>query len=183
MKLENSGMHSKMIDVVCSWLEERQASVVVDGVSSPCFSLTDSVYQGTTWGPPLWNFFFADARFAIQDANFIETIFADDLNAFRGFPTALNNDHVMKSMAKCQKSLHSWGNANQVAFDPAKEHFSILHPQDNYGENFKLLGISFDTKLKMEQGISEIVAQSHHRVSMVLRCRRFNPLDALVRFY
>ena len=120
IKLEHSGMHIKIIDVICSWLEERRASVVVDNTSSPAFLFSDSVYQGTTWGPPLWNFFFADAAIPIQDADFTESMFADDLNAFRGFPKDFDNNYLKTEMEKCQNKLHYWGNANQVTFDPAK---------------------------------------------------------------
>ena len=34
----------------------------------------DMVFQGTVWGPPLWNVFYADARVAIQSAGFEEEI-------------------------------------------------------------------------------------------------------------
>ena len=183
MKLLHSGLHAKIVDATCSWLEERRAVVVVDSASSPDIILEDSVYQGTTWGPPLWNFFFADASVPIQDAKFTESTFADDLNAFRGFLTSFDNNHLMNEMTKCQKKLHNWGNANQVTFDPAKEHFLILHPNDGHGDNFKLLGTTFDHKLKMDQGICEIAAQSHIRISTILRCRRFYDTCTLIRFY
>ena len=85
-KLKKSGIHPQVLDVLWSWLQERKANIVVEGTMSDEFTLSNSVYQGTTWGPLLWNHDYA--KHAIHDANFIESIFADDLNAFRGF-----NDH------------------------------------------------------------------------------------------
>ena len=70
------------------------------------FTLNNSVYQGTTWGPPLWNHYYADAKHAIHDANFIESIFADDLNAFRGFKTTISDDQIRKELKECQRLLH-----------------------------------------------------------------------------
>ena len=82
-KLQNSGVHPKIVKVLQSWLGERSASVVVDGVASNQFCIDNSIYQGTIWGPPLWNHFFGDAKYAIKEANFIESISVDDLNAFQ----------------------------------------------------------------------------------------------------
>ena len=93
-KLRNSGAHPKLVNEIESWLGERNASIVVDGTASKHFCINNSVYQGTTWGPPLWNHFYGDAKHVIQEANFIESIFADDLNAFQGFKTSISNEHL-----------------------------------------------------------------------------------------
>ena len=122
-------------------------------------------------GPPLWNHYYADAKHAVHDANFIESIFADDLNAFQGFKTSISDDQIQEQLEECQRLLHLWGNANQITFDPAKESFHILHPRSNNTDKFKMLGITFDTQLKMEKCICEISAQRHSRISMILRCR------------
>ena len=46
-KLQRSGMHNDIIEIICSWLEARQACVVVDGETYPLSALLDSIYQGT----------------------------------------------------------------------------------------------------------------------------------------
>ena len=46
-----------------------------------------------------------------------------------------------------------------------------------------MLGITFDTQLKMEKCICEISAQGHSRISMILRCRKFYPCKILLRLY
>ena len=86
-------------------------------------------------------------------------------------------------MRNCQGKLHVWGAANQVCFDKTKEHFAILHKRKCYGENFKLLGVVFDTQLKMEQMVCEMAGQGHSRISMIMRCRRFYAPVILLRFY
>ena len=75
------------------------------------------------------------------------------------------------------------GIANQVIFDPIKESFHILHPRYSSNDSFKMLGIKFDTQLKMDQSICEIAAQGHSRITMILRCRRFYPCKILLRLY
>ena len=74
-----------LVDVIASWLGRRRANVIVGGEKSKCFFLQDMVYQGTVLGPILWNLFFGDAQIAIRMLKFIETIFADDLNAYQCF--------------------------------------------------------------------------------------------------
>ena len=68
----------------------------------------------------------------------------------------MSNDHLKNQMEYCQQCLHKWGHANQVVFDPAKEQFVIIHPSEKQCEYFKLLGITFDSQLKMEKGIREV---------------------------
>jgi hypothetical protein len=125
-KLKAKKVHKVIIDVLTSWLRSRRAHVVVGGSRSEEFTLSDMVFQGTVWGPPLWNAFYEDARRAINELMYTETVYADDLNAFRVFPASVQNTNVLKSLAACQTELHDWGRANQVAFDSKKESIHIL---------------------------------------------------------
>lgn len=77
-KLRAKRMHPAIIDVIVSWLRDRRAYVVVAGERSHEMTLKDMVFQGTVWGPPLWNIFYDDARQAINDWLFTEIVYADD---------------------------------------------------------------------------------------------------------
>ena len=72
-------------DVIASWLRSRTARVVVGGASSTEVVMNDMVYQGTVWGPWLWNAFFADVAHVLRQRGCKEVVFADDLNAFKVF--------------------------------------------------------------------------------------------------
>ena len=87
-KLEAKGVHPKIIKLISSWLEPRNASVVVGRQKSDSFRIKDMVYQGTVLGPQLWNLFFEDAYKAIREYWFEEVVFADDLSAFRIVPSS-----------------------------------------------------------------------------------------------
>ena len=82
-KLEAKGMEPSLVKVFASWLRSQKAKVLVGGQASEHFSLTDMIFQGTVWGPTLWNIFYEDARRAINEVFFKEVIYADDLNAYR----------------------------------------------------------------------------------------------------
>ena len=126
-KLAAKGLHPKLVKLIGSWLDERTSVVIVDGPSCTPQPLRNSVFQGTVWGPPLWNCHYEDARDAANATNFVERIFADHLNSFKLFVSAASDADIQIEMQLCQESLHNWGAANQVLFDPAKESFHILH--------------------------------------------------------
>ena len=84
------------------------------GQRSNNMELRSMVFQGTVLGPTLWNLFFEDARHAIQEAGFVEIVYADDLNGFREFEHNVSVDSVMTEAKKCPTELHKWGKANQI---------------------------------------------------------------------
>ena len=122
--------------------------------------ITNMVYQGTVFGPPLWNIYFADAASDVNLCEFLEIIFADDLNCFKNFGLYVPNSELHAEMRRCQLELHKWGNANQVSFDPAKESKHILALHGGEGDNFRLLGVPFDHALSMRDAVWEIVSEA-----------------------
>ena len=85
-KLVVISIHSSLLAVLHSWQRPRTASVIVQGAASGALSMQDMAFQGTVWGPPLWDVFYADARHAIQAAGLEVVVYADDLNAYRAVP-------------------------------------------------------------------------------------------------
>ena len=117
-----------MLPLFRSWLGFRTSTVVVDGVHSIKRGLSNSVYQGTVWGPILWNLFFESARHCINSQGFVESVFADDCNSFRSFDGRESNASILAELGHCQAALHAWGRSMRVAFDGSKERFFILSP-------------------------------------------------------
>ena len=182
-KLENLGVGGQLLGLVKSWLEEREAVVVVDGSYSRKAKLHNMVYQGTVWGPPLWNCYFSDARCAVNGAGFLDTFFADDLNCFRDFLPEVRNEAIVEELELCQAALHTWGAANQVEFDAGKESLHVLHRRDPAGDSFRILGVLWDTKLLMDAECEEVGARASWKLTTLLRARSFYDLPALVQLY
>ena len=172
-KLATIGIHPSLLAVLHSWLRPRTASVIVQGATSAALRMQDMVFQGTVWGPPLWNVFYADARIAIQSADFEEVVYADDLNAYRAIPNHVPLDAALTQAAECQSSLHNWGQANQVVFDPTKESFHVLSRTQSHGDNFSLLGVEFDVQLLMHDAVHQCAIEAGWRVRSLLRARKF----------
>ena len=94
LKMRAKQIPEAIIAVVGSWLRGRQARVVVAGKKSACMTLINQVFQGTCWGPVLWNLFYdEDSHEPIDKSGFVEVKFADDLNAFKEFESRANNKH------------------------------------------------------------------------------------------
>jgi hypothetical protein len=182
-KLRKKKLHPTMISVFESWLRNRKAKVLVGGQASKVFKLANMIFQGTVWGPTLWNLFYEDARLAVQEMSFSEVVFADDLNACRTFPSTMPNSKVFESTKLCQQELHSWGRANQVSFDPGKESFHILSTSEGSGKDFKLLGVIFDVLLEMDKAVDEVVMAAGWKLKMLIRTWRFYTDAELIRLY
>jgi hypothetical protein len=60
-----------------------------------------------------------------------------------------------------------------VSFDPAKEEFVVLSPDDGFGSTFRLLGPLIDTKLLMNECIDKLYRKAKPKARALLRCRRF----------
>ena len=71
MKLRAWGLHENILAVLRSWLAKRKSSVVVAGAKTKETELCDQVFQGTTWGPPLWNVYIADLVLSTEALLFI----------------------------------------------------------------------------------------------------------------
>ena len=182
-KLSGFGLNACVLEVLRSWLGERRAHVVVGGEKSQGFGLRDMVFQGTVWGPCLWNSFIGDSAAVVWAHGFYIVIFADDINAYKAYPAVLSNDHIFHDMNECQSSLHKWGQANQVMFDASKESFSILSLRDPAGEAFKVLGITFDTALCMRDCAHECAVEAGWRQRTLLRTHRFYNDAELVNLF
>ena len=117
--------------------------------------MMDMVYQGTVWGPSLWNLFFAPALSVIASASFTDICYADDLNAFKAFANSVTNAEIRRALDEFQIELHTWGAANQVTFNSSKESKHILLRRYLWDPNFKILGLIFDYKLIMTDAVHE----------------------------
>ena len=172
-KLRARGVSDEILLVVQSWLYERRARVAVGGKFSRDMKIHNMVYQGTVLGPPLWNIYYADAALAVKRYDFLEIIFADDLNCFKDFGLSTSNLELHTEMRQCQGELHKWGRANQVVFDPSKESMHVLALHGGEGPNFRLLGVPFDHALSMSDAITELVSEAAWKMASILRTARF----------
>ena len=179
-KLSAVGVADVFLDFLNSYLQTRIGRVAIDSVLSDVMFLTDSIFQGTVLGPPLWNCFFHDVAEPASWRGGEEAMFADDLSVFKTYPDSYPNSDIVADMSETSKDVHSWGHRNRVEFDAQKEHIVILHPMHGEGDPFKLLGCLVDVKLSMEPAIDQTVAVVRPKVKALLRTRAFYDLPNLL---
>ena len=182
-KLSSLNLNIRVLRVVRSWLRDRKGFVIVRGTKSHEMILRNMVFQGTVWGPSLWNVFFGDCVCAVQCLGFDLVIYADDCNTFKAFPRALSNDLILTELQECQLSLHKWGRANGVTFDAGKEEMMIISNVAPHGGPAKLLGIEFDNKLIMASATHKCARKAAWKTKSLLRVRRFYTVLDLVGLY
>lgn len=183
VKLRALGIHPQLVAVFMSWLRKRRARVVVSGCSSEPFVMENMIYQGTVWGPPFWNCYYADAKKGIAKNNFVDVVFADDLNAFKQFPNQTSHEDMMAELDQCQSDLHAWGRANRVEFDAGKESKHIISKVAPTASEFHLLGVDFDCKLLMHSAVHSCVVSASWKLKALLRTRRFYTTGDLLRMF
>ena len=182
-KLASFGLNVRLLRIIRSWLRERKGYVIVSGEKSRPMSLRDMVFQGTVWGPSLWNAFFGDCVCAIRGCLFDVVIYADDCNAFKRYPRAMSNALIENDMRVCQRQLHTWGRANRVTFDAGKEETMVVSTTEACGGPAKLLGIEFDCKLVMSIASHKCATKAAWKTRSLLRVRRFYSTNDLVMLY
>ena len=182
-KLNAAGIGPIFLNFLDSYLAPRQGKVVVQGESSDIFEIQDSVFQGSVLGPPLWNVFFADVANPASAEGGQEAMFADDLNVFKKFHRHTPLAEIMTDLTKCRDRVHKWGTANRVSFDPAKEHMVVIHPTENSGESFRLLGLMIDLDLRMHTAIDQLLSKIRPKSTAILRMRGYYSISDLINQY
>ena len=182
-KLRAKGVPEPWVELFASWLRQRPAKVAVNGQFSEEMLLMNMVFQGAVWGPTLWNVFYEDAAQPVKESGFTEVVFADDLNAFAEVPKEKTNEEALLEAKRCQEELHTWGRANQVAFDAKKESFHVLSEKQPEGDNFKLLGVLYDCQLRMEAEVRKLASEAGWKLRTLLRTSNFHCDAQLVDVY
>jgi hypothetical protein len=110
-------------------------------------------------------------------------MFADDLNVFQQFDQRTPLNEVKNVLEKCRDRVHTWGKANRVSFDAAKEHFIVLHPSAGSGPAFKFLGPLIDTDLRMHSCIDHIMSEARAKITTIFRIRGFYDAAQLINHF
>ena len=179
-KLCSAGVGPLYLNFLDAYLQPRRAQVVVEGTTSDEFEISNTVFQGTVLGPPLWNLFFQDVTEPASSFGGTPSVFADDLSAFKQFDKNIENAEILRELHVCRTRVHKWGRQNRVAFDASKEHLVVLHPVHGEGDHFKLLGTLVDCKLLMSPAIEQILAQIRPKIRAIVRMQSHYPVAELI---
>ena len=109
-KLKTIGIEGEILDILCSFLEDRQQRVTLDGENSEWANIEAGVPQGSILGPILFLVYIDDLiRVVSSDIR----IFADDTFIFRIVdPTSA--DELVKDL----EAITRWANQWKLEFNP-----------------------------------------------------------------
>ena len=109
--------------------------------------------------------------FCVMQQMFHIDLFEDDLSVDAACNSDVSNATLLGDLRAAQHRAHSWGRDNRVTFDPGKEHFMVIHPEDGDDESFRFLGTLIDCHLTMTPCIDQIVAEIRPKTKALLRTR------------
>ena len=182
-KCRRAGASDCFLTFLSECLTPRRASVIVDGVSSDPFRIEDMVFQGTHFGPPFWNTFFADVSGPAASNGAKPAQFADDLNTYNSYPADTALEEALSDLKRSQQAIHQWGAENRVSFGPGKEVFTVVHPRFAHGPISKLLGAIFDTTLTMTSYIAATMRKVTPKIKALPRTGPNYSMSDLVKQY
>ncbi len=93
------------------------------------------------------------------------------------------NSTVLTATEQCQRELHTWGRANQVAFDAGKESQHVVSHVSPEGPDFKILGVLFDCGLTMAAAVRELVPECRSKVHALQRTSRFHTAKEMIDLF
>lgn len=177
VKLENFGVHGRLLNLLSDYLSCREQYVALNGSKSKSLLVRSGVPQGSHLGPILFNIFINDIGKCFQSCSFC--LYADDLKLY--LPVRSNVDFVAiqddlnlfssycttnrlhLNLDKCQHILFS----RQI--DPPAVNLFFQNNPIATVTLVKDLGILLDSKLSFVNHIEDIVRRAWRNLGFILR--------------
>ena len=182
-KLKCLGIDGELLDLMASYLQDRNFKVVVGGYESTEHTIQASVPQGSVLGPLLWNIFFDDILHLISEAQ----AYADDCTMH----FTCNHNELKSTIHKINGTLRlisSFCKRWQVTLAQGKTQLMIitrrLFPPDlpriildgkaiDYKSSIIILGVQFDSKLTFIDHVKDLASRSAKKLACLRRVARF----------
>ena len=162
-KLHTYGLDIDSLNILQDYLNSRKQRTKVDSFYSSWEAILPRAPQGSILGPLLFNIFMCVSDMFLILNTIYFTGYADDNTPF----VVRNNiTDVIKALEEIGKNLVNWFSNNEMKLNTIKCHLLLnsrepntlqtgdLHINNSLSE--KLLGITFDCKLKFNKHIEDI---------------------------
>ena len=187
-KLAAYGIDDNLILYIHSYLLNRKQCVCINNILSEFNKVISVVPQGYIVGPILFNCFFNDFNYFINNANVHN--FTDD-NTLTTF--AQNVGTLISILESESKIAIVWFETNKMIVNPGKFQSIIIDKkkQDHTKETFvigdkvieaspsvKLLGVLIDDKLNFNLHITNICRSAANQLNALIRLKQFLSFEA-----
>ena len=178
-KLRQNGIKDNLINLITSFLSNREQRVVLNGVQSNWEHIYSGVPQGSVLGPLLFLIYINDLS---ENINSKLKLFADDSSLFI---KVRNVDEAQSLLMSDLETISSWANQWKMQFNPditkqaieiifSSKYKKVLHPPLSFGgipvareESTKHLGFHLDEKLNFKTHITESIIKAMKGISLL----------------
>lgn len=178
--LEEMGFHPELINLINSFLSDRQTYLSFNGSKSTNFSLTHGLPQGSPLSPLLYLLYNNSLLNLPTDDSYAASLgFVDNVILMTA---ALNIHELQPKVQQLADSQISWAERHGAIFDANKAKWMVFSPSDtasshtiNFGKllglkpvgETKWLGVTLDKRLKFKTHRDTVIAKGRKRASLL----------------
>lgn len=194
LKLESYGIRGTSLQLIKSYLQNRQQCVQLSSHTSSYLPVLNGVPQGSVLGPLLFNAYINDIVDIDPSVSFV--IYADDTNLLFSGPDA--NELIIR----CNKLLNKlflWSSKNLLKINPLKTKAIVFRAKNKifsstqalayagedilFVDEHKILGVTFSSNLSWNQHVVDICKKASSVVGVLARCRHILPAKVKLQIY
>jgi hypothetical protein len=174
-KCIQTGLNSKMIELLKSYLSQRTQFVTIQNASSDKIPVTCGVPQGSVLGPLLFLIFINDLPRVVKNAKI--KIYADDIKIYLPVSSDENQHDLQQNLNNVLSWLENHGllvSTNKsgvlcIGHGPIDCHYINNNDPIPLVPEYKDLGVRVDSKLSFSNHINKICADASKRASCIFK--------------
>ena len=182
-KLKQLGIGGPFLNIITEFLTDRTQRVCVDGELSDVRNVISGVPQGSVLGPLLFIIYTSDMWSGLENKLIA---YADDATLAACIDSPNSRSHVADSLNRDLTRINDWCKLWGMKLNPNKTQSMIIsrsrtpnpqHPELSIDgtvlatcNSFKILGLTFDSKLTFEKHIRNVASGISQKIGILRKC-------------
>ena len=182
-KLKLIGIGGPFLNIITEFLTDRTQRVCIDGELSDVRNVISGVPQGSVLGPLLFIIYTSDMWSGLENKL---VAYADDATLAACIDSPNLRSHVADSLNRDLTRINDWCKLWGMKLNPQKTQSMIIsrsrtpnpqHPELSIDgtvvascNSFKILGLTFDSKLTFEKHIRNVASGISQKIGILRKC-------------